>query len=149
MWFNQPADGRILEWRNWRNSLEHLPVEQVLEEVAATWARVPTVLHYLAPDQPAEWPTPWQLVTDNIYCDLSICLGMFYTLALIETPRMRELTLQVYRSAEGWVNLSSIDRGKYVLNYDHGRVVNMSCVQKDCLKLTFEYSKIDLCSKFN
>jgi hypothetical protein len=149
MWFEQPPDDRIIAWREWRNGLENLSVEQALEEVASTWARVPTVLHYLAPDQINEWPNPWQLITDNIYCDLAICLGMYYTLALIEQPKIQDLQLKIYQGPEGWINLSSIDQGKYVLNYNHGTVVNMSCVEKDNAKLIFSYLEIDLCNKFN
>jgi hypothetical protein len=149
MWFEQPVDDRILAWRKWRNSLESLPEEDVIKCVAETWARVPTVLHYLVPDQVNNWPNPWQLITDNVYCDLGICLGMYYTLVLIESPKITNLTIQIYRTPEGWLNLSSVDYGKYVLNYNHGAVVNKSCVQKDQLDLVFEYSEIDLCNKFN
>lgn len=149
MWFEQPQDDRILSWREWRNSLENLNKQDAIETVAQTWARVPTVLHYLAPDQLKEWPNPWQLITDNIYCDLGICLGMYYSLALIESPKIDDLSIQIYKGSSGWINLSSIDQGKYVLNYNHGRVVNMSCVEKDNVELIFSYSEIDLCNKFN
>lgn len=149
MWFEKPQDDRIIAWREWRNSLENLSKQDAIETVAQTWAHVPTVLHYLAPDQVEEWPNPWQLITDNIYCDLGICLGMYYSLALIETPKIDDLSIQIYKGPSGWINLSSIDQGKYVLNYNHGRVVNMSCVEKDRLDLIFDYSKIDLCNKFN
>lgn len=149
MWFEQPVDDRIIAWRSWRNNLENLSVSDIVNHVAETWARVPTVLHYLSPDQPDEWPNPWQLITDNVYCELGICLGMYYTLALIESPKLNDLTVQIYRTPDGWLNLSSVDQGKYVLNYNHGTVVNNSCVNKDQLNLVFEYSKIDLCNKFN
>ena len=149
MWFEQPQDDRILSWREWRNSLENLNKQDAIETVAQTWARVPTVLHYLSPDQLKEWPNPWQLITDNIYCDLGICLGMYYSLALIESPKIDDLSIQIYKGPSGWINLSSIDQGKYVLNYSHGTVVNMSCVEKDNVELIFSYSEIDLCNKFN
>lgn len=149
MWFDQPPDNRILTWREWRNSLADLPAETVLHRVATDWGRAPTVLHYLSPDQPNDWPTPWQLIVDNIYCDLSVCLGMFYTLALIEQFRSCDLELAIYQDSNGWINLSSMDQGKYVLNYHHGDVVNMSCVQTDQMKLIFSYSKFDLYDKFN
>ena len=149
MWFNQPQDDRILSWREWRNSLENLSKQDAVQSVAETWARVPTVLHYLSPDQINEWPNPWQLITDNVYCDLGMCLGMYYSLALIESPKIDDLTLQIYKGPSGWINLSSIDQGKYVLNYNHGTVVNMSCVKKDQIELIFDYSKIDLYDKFN
>jgi hypothetical protein len=149
MWFKQPTDDRIISWRKWRNDLEDLNKEDMLNHVAETWARVPTVLHYLSPDHPNDWSNPWQLITDNVYCDLGICLGMYYSLALIESLKFDDLTLQIYKGPNGWINLSSIDQGKYVLNYNHGRVVNMSCVEKDQFELIFEYSEIDLCNKFN
>jgi hypothetical protein len=149
MWSNQPCDFRILSWRDWRISLEKLPKDEIVTRVADAWASVPTVLHYLSPDQPNEWPSPWQLISDNIYCDLGICLGMYYSLALVESPKFTDLKIQIYRTPNGWVNLSSIDQGKYVLNYNHGSVVNKSCVQADQIDLIFEYSEIDFCNKFN
>lgn len=149
MWYQKPIDDRIISWRAWRNDLENLSIENIVKCVAKTWATVPTVLHYLSPDQPDHWPNPWQLITDNIYCDLSICLGMYYSLALIESPEIQDLRLQIYKTSNGWINLSSINQGKYVLNYSHGNVVNKSCVQEDRLELIFDYSKIDLCNKFS
>ncbi len=149
MWFNQPADSRILAWRDWRNQLENLSVDQAVWQTATTWAKVPVVAHYLVPDQPTDWPNPWQLITDDIYCDLAIGLGMFYSLALLNSLQSVDLTLDIYRGPNGWVNLSSVAQGKYVLNYNHGSVVNSSCINKEQLSLIFSYSKIDLCDKFN
>ena len=149
MWFKKPTDDRIISWREWRNDLENLDKKDILTRVAETWATVPTVLHYLSPDQPKHWPNPWQLITDNIYCDLGICLGMYYSLSLIKSPKLKNLTIEIYKTPNGWINLSSIDHGKYVLNYDHGCVVNNLCVQKDQIELVFKYSEIDLCNKIN
>jgi len=105
-------------------------------------------MHYLAPDQISNWPNPWQLITDNLYCDLSIALGMYYSLALLDHPKITDLRLQVYKVPEGWLNLSSINQGKYVLNYNHGKVVNNSQLSISQKNLRFEYLNIDLCSKF-
>lgn len=149
MWFNQPADRRILAWREWRNQLEDLSAEQAVWQTAATWAKVPVVAHYLTPDQYTQWPNPWQLITDDIYCDLAISLGMFYSLAMVKSLKSIDLTLDIYRGPDGWVNLSSVDQGKYVLNYNYGTVVNSSCMDNQKLNLVYSYSKIDLCSKLN
>lgn len=149
MWFAQSPDNRILSWREWRNSLTQLPLDNIIEETAQSWAKVPTVLHYLAPDQIEEWPNPWQLITDNVYCDLSIVLGMHYSLALLEHPEITDLKLQVYQTPEGWLNLSLVNQGKYVLNYHHGKVVNSLHVKLDQKDLAFEYLNIDLCNKIN
>ena len=148
MWFNESPDNRILSWRAWRDKLEEKSLDEVAEIVAADWAKVPTVTHYLAPDQILDWPNPWQLITDNLYCDLSITLGMYYSLALLEHPTMTDLKLQVYKTCDGWLNLSLMNQGKYVLNYNHGKVVNRSQLNISQENLRFEYLNIDLCSKF-
>ena len=149
MWFEQSPDNRILSWREWRNDLEKLSLEDAIQNVAQSWAKVPTVMHYLAPDQLEEWPNPWQLITDNIYCELSIALGMYYSLALLEHTSITDLKLQIYKTPNGWLNLSSVNHGKYVLNYSHGNVVNSSQLNLSQKDLVFEYLNIDLCSKFN
>jgi hypothetical protein len=148
MWFNQSPDYRILLWREWRNELEKLSLSEAINKVAQDWAKVPTVTHYLAPDRIADWPNPWQLVTDNLYCDLSITLGIYYSLALLEKTEITDLRLQIYRTPEGWLNLSSVNQEKYVLNYHHGKVVNRSQLNMCEKELVFEYLDIDLCSKF-
>ena len=151
MWFNEPEDLRIVSWRNWRESLSKLPKEQILQQVAETWSRVPTVMHLLSPDQMDTWPNPWQLITDNYYCDVAINLGIFYSLALIESVEFDDLCLEIYQDQNGWINLSSVDQGKYVLNYSHGKIVNRSYVEETNKEKTllYRYSYIDLEHKFN
>lgn len=149
MWFNTSPQQRIVSWRDWRNSLENQPAEEIIKTVASTWAQVPTVMHLLSPDQPEEWPRAWRLINDNYYCDLAICLGMFYSLALLENPKFDDIEIKIYKTPNGWINLSSVDQGKYVLNYSHGQVVNSAQVEKDDMELAYVYSKIDLYDKFN
>jgi hypothetical protein len=149
MWFNEPPDRRIISWRDWRNSLNGLDSDSVVEKICKDWSRVPTVLHYLSPDQIADWPNPWELVYNNVYCDLAICLGMTYTLCLLESPTFTDIELKIYRTESGWTNLSLINQGKYVLNYHYGRVVNSQCVSEDKMKLAYSYSKFDLLDKFS
>jgi len=148
MWFDESPDDRILSWRLWRDELEKNSLDEVVGIIAKDWSKVPVVMHYLAPDQISNWPNPWQLITDNLYCDLSIALGMYYSLALLDHPKITDLRLQVYKVPEGWLNLSSINQGKYVLNYNHGKVVNNSQLNISQKNLRFEYLNIDLCSKF-
>lgn len=148
MWFSDPPDCRILSWRNWRQSLQGKTTPEILKQVVVDWSRVPTVNHYLVPDQIEEWPTAWQLIYENIYCDLAISLGMFYSLALLEDPVFDNLELRIYQTNHGWLNLSFVDSGKYVLNYNLGEIVNIQQLPND-IRLTFCYSKVDLLNHFN
>lgn len=148
-WHDISCRDRILKWREWRNSLTLLSLNECLNEVAITWAKAPVVNHYLTPDNPAEWPDPWNLINDNIYCDLSIALGMFYSLALCDNPHIPDnIRIEIYQSTGGWINLCSIGQGLYMLNWSQRSVVNISTIP-EIGKLNFAYSKIDLASKLD
>ena len=44
---------------------------------------VPISNHYLHSDFIKDWPTPWELLSDNIYCYYARALGMFYSMRLL------------------------------------------------------------------
>ena len=88
IWHDINCRDRILKWREWRNSLTTLTLEDCLKEIAITWAKAPLVNHYLISDDINDWPDPWNLINDNIYCDLAVTLGMFYTLTLCDNPNI-------------------------------------------------------------
>lgn len=148
LWHNINCHDRILNWREWRRSISTLPPEACVNAIADAWARAPQVNHYLSPDIPEDWPDPWQLINDNIYCDLAIALGMFYTVALLERKDLDNVRLDIHNIDDNWVNLCSIDSGFYVLNWSPHSVLNISTVP---LKNhpTFTYSKLDLTSKLH
>lgn len=149
IWHDINCRDRILKWREWRNSLAALSLEDCLTEVAVTWAKAPVVNHYLIPDDLNDWPDPWNLINDNIYCDLGVALGMFYTLHLCDNPHISDnIRIEIYNSTNGWINLCSIDSGLYMLNYTPGGVVNNSTLS-NLGKSIFSYSKIDLTLQLN
>lgn len=147
MWYDMGCRDRILAWREWRKGLEDLTLEEALAETARAWANVPLVNHYLVPEEVDKWPTPWELISDNHYCDLAICLGMFYSLELSK-HRTHDIVMNLYRadSESTWYHLCQIGQGKYVLNWNRGGIVNNSTLQKSAL-LVYQYKEIDLASK--
>ncbi len=149
IWHDISCRDRILKWREWRNSLAPLTFDECLKEVAVAWAKAPLVNHYLTPDDINEWPNPWHLINDNIYCDLGIALGMFYSIALCDNPNISDnIRIEIYKSVDGWINLCSIDQGLYMLNWAPRSVVNISTLP-NLGNPIFVYSKIDLVNKLN
>ena len=149
IWHDISCRDRILKWREWRNSLTQLSLNDCLNEVAITWAKAPVVNHYFTPDNINEWPDPWNLINDNIYCDLSIALGMFYSIVLCDNPHIPDnVRIEIYESTDGWINLCSIGDGLYMLNWSPRSVLNISTIPF-LGKLIFTYSKIDLASKLD
>jgi hypothetical protein len=142
MWFDGRLEQRIVAWRKFRNGLSIWPDD--LERVAAAWAKAP-IRNYLTQDEEDKWPDPWQLISDNIYCDIAVALGIFYTLHFSSYPQKQGLRMVGYRlrSSHKEVNLVLCEGDKYVLNYELGRIVNIP----DFLhseKPTYNYASKDL-----
>jgi len=118
MW--QPRfDDRLLEWRELRNKSAQLSLEDALVTVDQWWQRAPLTNHYLHLDEYEKWPLPWDLLADDVYCDLAKCLGIVYTLMLIkhkDIQSIRILQLEDFSVVE--VNSS------YILNYIPNEIVN-------------------------
>jgi hypothetical protein len=149
IWHDISCRDRILRWREWRNSLADLSLDDCLKEVAVAWAKAPVVNHYLTPDNISEWPDPWNLINDNIYCDLAITLGMYYSLILSDNKNILEnVSIEIYKTNVGWINLCSISHGLYMLNWSPRSVVNISTLS-NLGKPIFVYTKIDLTDKFH
>ena len=137
MWFNGRSEQRILAWREFRQQLNSWPAD--IQTVVDVWSKAPTT-NYLTQDNPHEWPEAWQLVSDNLYCDIGIALGMFYTLYYSSYPQKDTMRLRGYklRSSHKEVNLVLCEGEKYVLNYEYGRVVNtLHFSQGD--EMTYDY----------
>lgn len=138
--FKLPANERLTRWREFRKSLDNLPLEQALQSVVDFWNRCPFNPYYLDPDRPENWPDPWTLIDENYYCDLAKALGMLYTIKF--TKHDPEVEIRVYYDPETKYNynLVWIAEGKYVLNLIEGEIVNKTHVEKN-LKLKIEYNK--------
>lgn len=143
MWYDISCGDRLLRWREWRLSLDDLSFEQALSTVAKTWMMVPRVNHYLAPDEIHNWPTPWELINDNMYCDLAVALGMLYSLQLSKHGNQHEFSLAIVNHNSNWLNLCLADGWLNVLNWQEGAIVNTPTLP-DTTILHHHYNKVDL-----
>lgn len=69
-------------WYKLRQQLE--TVEDPLILVAKFFQRLPRTKWYTDPYDQTNWPTPWELIEENEYCEFNLILGMCYTLQLTE-----------------------------------------------------------------
>jgi hypothetical protein len=123
--FSGRAEQKILDWRLFRNQLTEWPDD--IQKVVSQWARAPRSNIYLAYDDTSKWPDAWTLINDGIYCDISIPLGMFYTLYYSSYEHKDSMRLECYnlREKHQILNLLSLEGGKYMLNYHVDRPVNI------------------------
>ena len=119
----------ILEWREFRNKLTTWPDD--IETVAQIWAKAPIINNYLAYDDTHKWPDAWTLINEAIYCDISVALGMFYTLYYSNYSEKDNMRIEHYniQSEHTTLNLVNLEDGKYMLNYHTGRSVNNNTLE--------------------
>ena len=131
MLFNGRSEQRILAWREFRNSLQSWPDD--LYRVADAWKTAPQIGNYLTFDRTDNWPDAWQLMNDNMFCDVGLALGMFYTLYYSSYPHKDSMQLKGIRLQKSHkdINLVICEGGLYVLNYDIGKVVNILTIPPD------------------
>lgn len=120
---------RLVDWVELRNPNPVEPLEAYLLRVNEWWHQTPWSPYYLHWDDVDTWPTPWELLDDNIFCPISRGLGMLYTVALCGHPDIKNAALLDF----GTDNLVVISRGLYVLNYSKDNILNITLPAKHAL----------------
>ena len=113
---------RLHAWGVLRESIQNAPIEQVLAEINTWWFHAPWRAYHLHWDDRPKWPDPWELLSDNIYCDLARGLGILYTITLLDRADLQDSVLA--ESDQG--NLVLVQDGKYILNWDSQQVLNIN-----------------------
>jgi hypothetical protein len=126
MWPKNFAD-RLEAWAELRTQAQKLPLEEALQLVNGWWHQSPWQPYYLHWDDQSKWPDPWQLLNDNVYCDLARGLGILYTVSMLEHKDLASYELVL---TEDDRNLVLINKVKYTLNWDDVVLVNTPLVGK-------------------
>lgn len=112
---------RLADWYQLRQALEHLPLKDQVQLINDWWWKAPMVNHTVFWDDQTNWPNPWELLTNNGYCELARALGIVYTLMILEIPQYKNLSI----ISTGNDNLVLVDGGKYILNWAPGEMLNI------------------------
>ena len=112
---------RLDSWNQLRTQAKHLPVDTALETINAWWFRAPWTAYHLHWDDQPSWPDPWQLLSDNIFCEVARGLGILYTITLLDRADMASAELVLTADSR---NLVLMDNSKYILNWDRSIVLN-------------------------
>ena len=143
--FQLKAEDRIRTWRDFRTSLESLPLETALVQTAELWAGAPFAPFYLDVDNVVSMPDPWTLIYENTYCDVAKCLGIVYTILLTGHRTDLDIEVRVYEDTKTKYryNLAWFNQGKYILNLIDGELVNTKQLRKT-LELKKQLTAADL-----
>ena len=143
--FKLSADRRLAYWKNFRKQLNAMQIDRALLATQQLWQSCPFTPFYLTADDPGSWPDPWDLLTENYYCDLAKCLGIIYTLHLSDHGKNLTPEIRVYYDTESryQYHIAYFADGKYVLNLIEDEVVNKEHINQQ-LKLKYCYTAVDL-----
>ena len=82
----------LQEWRDFREQLES---ESDPINLAKSFFRdKPIVSFHTDPYDSSRWPEPWQLIAENIYCEFTKILAIYYSLAL--TAKFSNSCISIY-----------------------------------------------------
>lgn len=121
MWPNNFGE-RLESWAEIRQQCLTLDAESSLLKINAWWFQTPWTAYHLHWDDKLDWPDPWQLLSDNIYCSVARGLGILYTIAMLDRQDMQDACMIEYHSD----NLVLVNQEKYILNWDPDQIVNIS-----------------------
>jgi hypothetical protein len=143
--FNVQPGLRLGLWKRFREELDLLSFDQAVLKVSEFWDRCPYIPFYLDYNQAQSWPDPWELINENIYCDLAKALGIVYTLHLTKHKSLLFPELRIYfdPNTRYYYHIAYLCHGKYVLNLIEHEVVNKEHINQR-LKLKYCYTAIDL-----
>lgn len=120
MWPREFSD-RLTSWNQLRLQCAVLPPKTALHQINAWWFHAPWQPYYLHWDDMATWPDPWQLLSDNVFCEVARGLGILYTITLLERADLTPASLIL---TETGLNLVQVGKSKYILNWEPDTVVN-------------------------
>lgn len=136
--FQSTYEARLQAWFQLRKTVINLPIEQQCITIDEWWQHAPLVTHHLHPHDIDNWPDPWELLSENAYCEVARALGMCYTLMLLDINNV-EMVLATNNMGEDVV-LVLVDNAKYILNYWPNTVISNNLKDFKVVK------KIDLSS---
>ena len=121
MWPKTFGD-RLASWSELRRQCETGDVTFVVNNINTWWFNTPWQPYHLHWDDRTNWPDPWQLLEDNVYCSLARGLGIMYTIAMLDHPEMQDSHLV----DTGSDNLVLVAQKKYILNWGPEQVLNIN-----------------------
>jgi hypothetical protein len=113
---------RLESWAQLRQQCRRLDSEPALTKINQWWFQTPWTAYHLHWDDQADWPDPWQLLSDDQYCPVARGLGIMYTISMLDREDLQDAQMIEYQSD----NLVLVSQEKYILNWDPDQVVNIS-----------------------
>lgn len=117
---------RFTRWRLLRTQINKLPsIGDKINMVIDFWKSTPVSVRSIDPYDNSTWPSPWELLNENVYDENSISLGIAYTLQYSGT-NCRLLLVQNVDNSE--IKLIVLVDNMHVINYNYNKIDTMNSI---------------------
>lgn len=120
MIWHRSFEQRLLAWNSLRTTCQNQDLESALDDINRWWMNTPWTAYYLHWDDLRDWPDPWQLLNENIFCDVARGLGILYTITMLQRTDVVDARLVETKN----YNLVLVHEEKYILNWYPDKIVN-------------------------
>jgi hypothetical protein len=126
--FGKKYEQRLAAWSEFRNKLE--ASEQPFHDVEMFYNQAPTVSIHTDPWDNKTWPSPWELVQENQYCDFCRVLGMCYSLQLTERFSRSKFEIHIIIDTKNSATLYLLHVDDIVIGHRNGEYVHAGNLPK-------------------
>jgi hypothetical protein len=132
MIFKKSVEDRLSSWLELRKQVDR--VINSTELVAEFWSHAPFTPYNKNINQydPKSWPTPWQILVDNVYDDFTVALMIAFSLKYTEKYRNVPVKIDtlVNNNKNQIYNLVIVNNDA-VLNYQPSTVITTDTISSD------------------
>jgi hypothetical protein len=105
-------------WRQLRTSIQAAPTAQnKITQTLDFWKQAPLENHLLDWDNCKLWPTPWELLHNNRFCESSLSLAVAYTLVMSDPDYFPSIQLVLITDRKDHVQKIVVQTHDHILNY--------------------------------
>lgn len=122
--FDKKYEQQLIIWREFRDSLE--TSDDPLQDTIDFFKPAPETMFAADPYSPETWPTPWELINENVYCPFIKILAICYTLQLTDRFSADQFEIHITQDQQRSATEYLLFVADYVIGFDENTYVHKS-----------------------
>jgi len=132
--FSEHYERQFIIWKKFRNKLEKN--SNPFLETINFWSLAPLVNKHLDIYRYNDWPTPWEIIKEGKYDELTKVLMMGHTLNLTERFSKDNIEIKTYLDSDKKVVYNVCSVQNKLLNYPYGEMIEENELPKNLILQT-------------
>lgn len=129
--FTGNFEKRLADWQDFRKALES--DDDPLRTVIAKYDNAPFTRIQADPWDKKTWPTPWEIIDQNLYCDFVKILAICYSLQLTTRFSGSSFEINIVQDKEKSLTKYTLNVDDYCIGYEDDNPILISELPKSLL----------------